>query len=132
MIIKQKIENFFFLNFIEIYSNEMKDFLSHRLFHLYDIHICIYFFSGILTDIQKDFGIGDGSSGLLQTVFIVSYMIFAPLFGYLGDRYNRKIIMSFGVFLWCLTTFIGSFMQVNKVFKISKVDKPLLMVKIFY
>ncbi|XP_033208580.1 protein spinster [Belonocnema kinseyi] len=38
-------------------------------------------------------------------------MIFAPLFGYLGDRYNRKIIMSFGVFLWCLTTFIGSYMK---------------------
>ncbi|CAL7947517.1 unnamed protein product [Xylocopa violacea] len=38
-------------------------------------------------------------------------MMFAPLFGYLGDRYNRKIIMSSGVFLWCLTTFVGSYMK---------------------
>ncbi|KAL1140200.1 hypothetical protein AAG570_000132 [Ranatra chinensis] len=49
--------------------------------------------------------------GLLQTVFVISYMLFAPLFGYLGDRYNRRLIMAFGVFLWCLTTLIGSFMK---------------------
>ncbi|XP_012262388.2 protein spinster isoform X2 [Athalia rosae] len=67
--------------------------------------------AGILTDIKDEFKIGNDDGGLLQTVFIISYMIFAPLFGYLGDRYNRKLIMSFGVFLWCLTTFIGSYMR---------------------
>ncbi|XP_011506469.1 PREDICTED: protein spinster isoform X2 [Ceratosolen solmsi marchali] len=67
--------------------------------------------AGVLTEIQNDFHIDNGQSGLLQTAFIISYMIFAPLFGYLGDRYNRKIIMSAGVFLWCLTTFIGSYMK---------------------
>jgi len=59
-------------------------------------------------------------SGLLQTAFILSYMIFAPLFGYLGDRYSRKLIMSGGVFLWCLTTFIGSYMKVSNFFYIEK------------
>ncbi|KAG5343972.1 SPIN protein, partial [Acromyrmex heyeri] len=67
--------------------------------------------AGILTYIKHDFDIGNDKSGLLQTAFILSYMIFAPLFGYLGDRYNRKFIMSGGVFLWCLTTFIGSYMK---------------------
>lgn len=67
----------------------------------------------MLTDIKKDFEIGNDMSGLLQTAFILSYMIFAPLFGYLGDRYSRKLIMSGGVFLWCLTTFIGSYMEVE-------------------
>lgn len=70
------------------------------------------FVTGILTDIRKEFDIGYDMSGLLQTAFILSYMVFAPLFGYLGDRYNRKFIMSSGVFLWCLTTFIGSYMKV--------------------
>ncbi|KAK9503507.1 hypothetical protein O3M35_010052 [Rhynocoris fuscipes] len=37
-------------------------------------------------------------------------MLFAPLFGYLGDRYSRRLIMAFGVFLWSLTTLLGSFM----------------------
>jgi len=75
----------------------------------------LIFFSGLLTYIKHDFDIGNDKSGLLQTVFILSYMVFAPLFGYLGDRYNRKFIMSGGVFLWCLTTFIGSYMKVSYI-----------------
>jgi len=70
-------------------------------------------FLGILSDIQNQFRIGDEKGGLLQTAFVISYMVCAPLFGYLGDRYNRKLIMAFGVFLWSLTTFVGSFMEVS-------------------
>lgn len=68
---------------------------------------------GILTDIQDYFSIQDDKGGLLQTAFVLSYMIFAPLFGYLGDRYSRKAIMAAGVFLWSLTTLLGSFMDVS-------------------
>ncbi|XP_043211074.1 protein spinster-like isoform X1 [Amphibalanus amphitrite] len=67
--------------------------------------------AGILTEIQDHYGVNDSMAGLLQTVFIVSYMIFAPLFGFLGDRYNRKWIMALGVFIWSLTTLLGSFME---------------------
>ncbi|XP_076628089.1 lysolipid transporter protein spinster isoform X1 [Colletes latitarsis] len=67
--------------------------------------------AGVLTDIKKDFNLRNDESGMLQTAFILSYMVFAPLFGYLGDRYNRKVIMGSGVFLWCLTTFVGSYMK---------------------
>lgn len=69
--------------------------------------------SGILTDVKDHYKIGDGESGLLQTAFVLSYMIFAPLFGYLGDRYSRRIIMAFGVFLWSLTTFLCSVSDVS-------------------
>ena len=41
-------------------------------------------FSGILDQITKAFGANNSQMGLLQTAFIISYMIFAPLFGYLG------------------------------------------------
>uniref|UniRef100_A0A1Y1LFH6 Major facilitator superfamily (MFS) profile domain-containing protein n=1 Tax=Photinus pyralis TaxID=7054 RepID=A0A1Y1LFH6_PHOPY len=67
--------------------------------------------AGILTQIQDYYKITDSDGGLLQTAFILSYMIFAPIFGYLGDRYSRRAIMAFGVFLWSLTTFVGSFMD---------------------
>ena len=36
-------------------------------------------------------------------------MMFAPLFGYLGDRYNRKVILCIGLSIWCFATFAGSF-----------------------
>lgn len=38
-------------------------------------------------------------------------MVFAPIFGYLGDRYSRKWIMILGVALWSGTTLAGSFMS---------------------
>ncbi|XP_047427354.1 protein spinster homolog 1 [Mugil cephalus] len=65
--------------------------------------------AGVLPDIEHYFGIDDGKSGLLQTVFICSYMFLAPVFGYLGDRYNRKYIMSVGILFWSLVTLASSY-----------------------
>lgn len=65
--------------------------------------------AGVLPDIEHYFGINDGKSGLLQTVFICSYMFLAPAFGYLGDRYNRKYIMSGGITFWSLVTLASSY-----------------------
>lgn len=36
-------------------------------------------------------------------------MFLAPLFGYLGDRHNRKIIMSIGITFWSLVTLASSY-----------------------
>jgi MFS transporter, Spinster family, sphingosine-1-phosphate transporter len=71
----------------------------------------LFQFPGVLTDIQTEYQIGNDSGGLLQTAFVLSYMICAPIFGYLGDRYSRKWIMVLGVGLWGATTLIGSFMN---------------------
>ncbi|XP_049600339.1 protein spinster homolog 1 [Syngnathus scovelli] len=65
--------------------------------------------AGVLPDIERYFGIDDSKSGLLQTVFICSYMFLAPLFGYLGDRYNRKLIMSVGITFWSVVTLVSSY-----------------------
>ncbi|XP_076063225.1 lysolipid transporter protein spinster isoform X2 [Oratosquilla oratoria] len=66
--------------------------------------------SGILQDIKDTFHMTDTQSGLLQTAFVITYMFMAPIFGYLGDRFSRKYLMAVGVFFWCLTTLIGSYM----------------------
>ncbi|XP_035233028.1 protein spinster homolog 1-like isoform X2 [Stegodyphus dumicola] len=65
--------------------------------------------AGILDNVQKFYSIGNTEAGLLQTSFIVSYMVMAPVFGYLGDRYSRKIIIAAGVTFWSITTLLGSF-----------------------
>ncbi|XP_045032536.1 protein spinster isoform X1 [Daphnia magna] len=88
-----------------------------------------YTIAGILTQIQCDLNIGDTEGGLLQTAFVAIYMICAPVFGYLGDRYSRRyfefflyfrivsqhfilprLIMAAGIFVWSLTTLLGSYM----------------------
>jgi len=70
--------------------------------------------AGMLNEIKhdKDFNITkDKWLGLLQTAFVVCYMLFAPVFGYLGDRYSRKLILGVGISFWSLATLIGSFMR---------------------
>lgn len=68
-----------------------------------------YTLAGVLLETQEYFDINDSESGLLQTVFICSYMLLAPLFGYLGDRYPRKWLIVFGISFWSFMTLIGSF-----------------------
>ncbi|KAG8193917.1 hypothetical protein JTE90_011472 [Oedothorax gibbosus] len=67
-----------------------------------------YTLAGVLTDVKSYYGLNDSEAGLLQTSFIISYMVMAPLFGYLGDRYNRRYIMAGGILFWSATTFLGS------------------------
>ena len=70
--------------------------------------------AGVIVDIKNDpfFNVkSDKDVGLLQTAFVICYMMFAPIFGYLGDRYNRKWILILGLSLWALSTFFGSFMK---------------------
>uniref|UniRef100_A0A6I8NJL8 Major facilitator superfamily (MFS) profile domain-containing protein n=1 Tax=Ornithorhynchus anatinus TaxID=9258 RepID=A0A6I8NJL8_ORNAN len=67
--------------------------------------------AGVLLDIQKYFRISDKNAGSLQTVFICSLLVAAPLFGFLGDRYNRKRILSCGIVLWSCASLAGSFVS---------------------
>ncbi|XP_042298141.1 protein spinster homolog 3 isoform X2 [Sceloporus undulatus] len=66
---------------------------------------------GVLLDIQKYFTLGDSTAGLMHTVFILCFLFAAPLFGYLGDRYNRKVILGAGIFLWSGVTLGSSFIS---------------------
>ncbi|XP_069470831.1 protein spinster homolog 3 isoform X3 [Ambystoma mexicanum] len=65
--------------------------------------------AGVLQDITAYFDISDSNAGLLQTVFICCFLVAAPLFGYLGDRYSRKAIMVAGIVLWSGVTLGSSF-----------------------
>ncbi|XP_054899525.1 sphingosine-1-phosphate transporter SPNS2 isoform X2 [Poeciliopsis prolifica] len=67
--------------------------------------------AGVLLDIQRHYEVSDSGAGLLQTVFICSFMVAAPIFGYLGDRFNRKVILSCGIFFWSTVTLLSSFIS---------------------
>jgi len=70
-----------------------------------------YTIAGVLEDVQRFYSISNAQAGLLQTSFILSYMLLSPVFGYLGDRYNRKYIMAGGILFWSLITLAGSFIS---------------------
>src|ERR1700722_233394 len=43
-------------------------------------------------------------TGALATAFLVSYMILAPLFGWLADRPSRWVLVAIGIALWSLAS----------------------------
>ena len=69
--------------------------------------------SGVLLKVKNFYNISDTQIGLLTTIFILSYMILSPVFGYLGDRYSRKLILAGGIAFWSLSTLASSFVDSN-------------------
>lgn len=67
-----------------------------------------YAIGSVIIDIEAYFKISKSTGGLLQTAFMLNYMAFSPLNGYLGDRVNRKYLLSFGIIIWLTATISGS------------------------
>src|SRR2546425_5743034 len=43
-------------------------------------------------------------TGSLATAFLVSYMVLAPVFGWLADRFSRWLLIAAGVAVWSLAS----------------------------
>jgi len=82
----------------------------------------VYVLLGVLPELKNGTQNGfheylsDTKVAFLQTGFIISYMCFSPVFGYLGDRFSRKHIMGVGVILWSSFTAASSFAPVSDQF----------------
>jgi MFS transporter, Spinster family, sphingosine-1-phosphate transporter len=67
-----------------------------------------YILAAIIPAIKAEFLAGDrdanGKAGLLTTAFLVSYMLTAPVFGWLADRFSRWLIIGLSVALWSLAS----------------------------
>src|SRR5215468_3967827 len=68
--------------------------------------------NAVRTPLADDFGIGYGDSGRTVTAFMIGYFVTSPFFGYLGDRFSRKWLIAFGIFVWSLGTILTGFAQI--------------------
>ncbi len=59
--------------------------------------------------IKTDLLISDTELGFLGSAFMVSYLLFAPLFGWLGDHWSRVRLASGGLVVWSLATALAGF-----------------------
>ena len=64
--------------------------------------------AAVLSEIKKTYDFSSTQAGLLSTCFLAGYMLTAPVFGYLGDKYSRKWILVGGILFWCIAAFSGS------------------------
>jgi MFS transporter, Spinster family, sphingosine-1-phosphate transporter len=62
----------------------------------------------ILAQVQEsiriDFHASSSAMGWLVTAFLVTYMLLSPIFGWLGDRFSRWMLIGIGVTFWSLAS----------------------------
>jgi len=63
-----------------------------------------YILPGEVSLVQREFHSTDQQMGALTTALFITYMLVAPLTGWLGDRFPRKPLIVLGVTLWSLAT----------------------------
>lgn len=63
-----------------------------------------YVFSQLGQLIIPELKLSDFRWGVLGSSFMVVYTVVSPIMGWMGDRYNRKRLLAFGVGLWSLAT----------------------------
>jgi MFS family permease len=63
-----------------------------------------YILPGAQPLIQREFHATDQQMGALTTALFVTYMLIAPLTGWLGDRFRRKPLIVAGAVLWSVAT----------------------------
>jgi MFS family permease len=63
-----------------------------------------YSFFAVGTQIKRDFLIDDFWYSVLSVSFMIVYTLVSPFMGWLGDRYNRKVLLAAGVALWSFAT----------------------------
>lgn len=68
-----------------------------------------YVLPAVLTPLQKDLHLNASDAGWANTAFMLGYFVTSPFFGYLGDRFSRKWLIAFGIFVWSLGTTLTAF-----------------------
>src|SRR5664279_1305367 len=63
-----------------------------------------YILPGVQPLIKAEFGVSDERMGALTTAFFITYMIAAPITGWLGNRFSRKPLIIGGALLWSVAT----------------------------
>jgi MFS family permease len=75
-----------------------------NLFCYLDRNVLASIIPAIETAFLKGDPNADAKAGTLGFAFLVSYMLIAPIFGWMADRYSRWIIIGFSVALWSLAS----------------------------
>src|SRR5215470_15922581 len=67
-----------------------------------------YVVAAILEPLGADLSLNDAERGRLTFVFVIVYMLAAPVFGGLADRFHRPRLIAVGVTIWSLATMAGA------------------------
>ena len=67
--------------------------------------------AAVVESVSETFVLTDANAGLLNSMFLLVYMLVSPLTGWIGDRGTRKYLVAGGVVLWSLATVASGYAQ---------------------
>lgn len=67
-----------------------------------------YIVQAVEPRITAEFSLSNTEAGYVMSAFVLGYFLFSPVFGYLGDRYDRRRVMAIGLVVWSLCTAMTS------------------------
>jgi|ERR1043166_1574006 MFS family permease len=65
--------------------------------------------AAVRTPMAENFSVNFGDSARTISAFMIGYFLTSPFFGFLGDRFSRKWLIAFGIFVWSLGTVLTGF-----------------------
>lgn len=68
-----------------------------------------YVVNAVLPILAIQFALSHSQEGQVASAFVIGYTICSPVFGFLGDRYRRPILMTIGVLIWTVATALSGF-----------------------
>jgi MFS transporter, Spinster family, sphingosine-1-phosphate transporter len=68
-----------------------------------------YVLASIVPPLKAELHLSDGEIGWLSSAFMIGYFATSPVFGYLGDRWQRKGLIALGVLSWSAGTILSGF-----------------------
>ncbi|HSC85991.1 MAG TPA: MFS transporter [Polyangiaceae bacterium] len=70
-----------------------------------------YVVAAVLEPLGHELHLNDAERGRLTFVFVIVYMLAAPVFGALAERMHRPRLIAIGVAIWSLATVAGAFVH---------------------
>jgi MFS family permease len=67
-----------------------------------------YIVQSVEPSITREFGLTNTQAGYVVSAFVLGYFVFSPIFGYLGDRFDRRRVMALGLLAWSAATAMTS------------------------
>jgi MFS family permease len=80
-----------------------------------------YIVQSVEPSITKEFALNNTQAGYVVSAFVLGYFVFSPLFGYLGDRFDRRRVMACGLLAWSAATAMTSWASSVATFVLARI-----------
>jgi predicted MFS family arabinose efflux permease len=80
-----------------------------------------YIVQAVEPSITADFALSNAQAGYVVSAFVLGYFVFSPIFGFLGDRFDRRRVMAVGLIAWSVATALTSFATGITTFVVSRI-----------